>query len=813
LAGYELLDQLGRGAMGVVWLAREKSLNRMVALKLMRTGSDPLLRQRLLREGHAAARLRHPNIVAVHAMGKSEEGAFLAMDYLEGGNLDELLLEGPLRAREAAALVAKIADALVCAHTAGVLHRDLKPSNILLDLKNEPHLADFGLAAPIEGAGDLTVAGEVAGTPAYLAPELLAGADHASVQSDIYGLGAVLYACLTGRPPFTGDSTAAIFAHITQTEVLAPRLLRPEVPRDLETICLKCLEKTPTGRYASARELLDDLGRFLRGEAIAARPVGAWGKSIRWCRRRPTAATSIALGAALLLVLAVGGPIVAFRLERARRRADTAAASSRAVADFLGHDLLEQAAPENEAGRELTLRSVLDRASSRIEGRFPKMPLVEATLEDTLASTYNSLGLYRVARHHWERAYALRRDALGPEAPATVRTLVPLIDCLRSEGRLQDAVDLGGRTVAQAKRVLGPEDVDTLTAMASLGNALDYEKRFSESQPITLQVLAIRQRVLGPEHPDTILAMSNLAFECEAQGQYERAETLCRRALELRTRILGPDNPDTLVSMNNLGAILLDEGQFDQAAAWCAGVADRFRRVCGPEHPKTLIATGVLASALRLKGDYPQAEALYRSILRTRLRVLGPLHPSALLMKTYLGDTLRLEGRLDEAEAMAREAWEGRTRVLGPGHPDTLKSAHELALILVDRHRLPEAEAICRQEIPPTEAALGKTAVQTLDARDELTDILLREARYGDAEAEARLALAGWSARTEKGWQLYAAQSRLAGALIGLQRLHEAKPLAAEAVTQLRRSRARIPAPDRQVVAEAEQRVQLAMAR
>lgn len=810
LDAYVLVQELGRGSMGVVWLARERALNRMVALKLIGSGAGTPLRQRLLREGHAAARLRHPHIVAIHAMGTSEDGAFLAMDYVEGGNLAARLKEAPPLPRQAAELTAKIADALACAHAAGVLHRDIKPSNILLDAEGEPFLADFGLAAPVEGAGDLTLAGQVAGTPAFLAPELLQGADRATVASDLYSLGAVLYACLTGRPPFVGDSTAAIFSQVAQADVPAPRLIRPDVPRDLETICLKCLEREPGRRYASARSLQTDLEHFLRGEPIEARPVRLWGKSVRWCRRRPWTAISTGLAAALVLVLAIGGPLVALRLDRARRTAATEAAISRAIAQFLQHDLLEQAAPDNEPNRDLSLRAVLDRASAKIEGRFPGQPLVEAGVEDSLASTYNSLGLYPLAEHHWNRVLALRTAALGPEAPATVRTMVPLIDCLRAEGKLQDAVELGQRTAALARRVLGPDDRDTLTALASLANALDYEKKFTLSQPITLQVLAARRRLLGPEHPDTLLAMSNLAFEYEAQGHFQRAEELCRQTLELRERILGPDNPDTLLSMNNLGAILSDEGRFDEAVAWNTQLVERFRRVCGPEHPKTLIATGNLASALRLAGHYPRAEALYRGILATRRRVLGPLHPSALLIQTYLGDTLRLEGRLDEAESLIRGGWRGRTQVLGPDHPDTLKSLHELVLVLVDRSRLGEAESLCRDEVKRTDAALGKNAVQALQARDELVHILLRESRWQEAEAQGRVALAGWSAQSRRDWEFFAAQSRLAGALIGLRRYGEARPLLTQADRELRAWQDRIPAANRAVVAETAERLRQA---
>ncbi len=329
--GYDLLYELGRGSMGVVWLARDTGLDRLVALKLIAAGGDPRLGARLLREGRAIAQLRHPHIVAVHALGEADGAAFLAMDFLAGGDLQTALKKDPLAPRAAAALVRKLADALAHAHAAGVLHRDLKPGNILLDEAGTPQLADFGLAAPLTGAGDLTARGEVAGTPAFLAPELLGGADRAAPASDIYGLGAVLYAGLTGRAPFVGESAASILAQVAADEPPPPRLLNPAVPRDLETLCLKCLEKNPARRYAAATALRDDLDRFLRDEPLLARPVGRAEKLFRWGRRKPALAAVSALALALLLTLAIGGPVTAWRMARAREAAEAARQEAQAA--------------------------------------------------------------------------------------------------------------------------------------------------------------------------------------------------------------------------------------------------------------------------------------------------------------------------------------------------------------------------------------------------------------------------------------------------------------------------------------------------
>jgi WD40 repeat protein len=315
---YEFLHELGRGTMGVVWLARDRALDRLVALKVAAPGAAAGWGARLLREGRVAASLRHPHIVAVFAMGGEDARPFLAMEFIEGGSLDVRLRERPLPFREAAAIAEKMAAALAFAHGAGVLHRDVKPSNIMMDGDGDPLLADFGLAAALAGSGDLTLPGHVVGTPAYLAPELLGGASQASPASDVYGLGAVLYACLTGRAPFVGESAGSILAQLPNVDPPAPHLLRSGVPRDLEVICLKCLEKSPQRRYASAELLRADLRAFLEGRPITARPVGWAGRLARLTRRHPALAASLAVALICLLALAIGGPLMAIRLARAQ---------------------------------------------------------------------------------------------------------------------------------------------------------------------------------------------------------------------------------------------------------------------------------------------------------------------------------------------------------------------------------------------------------------------------------------------------------------------------------------------------------------
>ncbi|HTH47231.1 MAG TPA: serine/threonine-protein kinase [Candidatus Limnocylindria bacterium] len=326
LGPYEILEELGRGGMGRVYAARQVGLGRIVALKVMGDASrNADFELRFLREAQTAARLRHPNLVAVHDFGRTDGQLYFSMDYIEGGDLARRLRGRPFAPWEAASLLRKVTLALAHAHAEGVLHRDLKPSNILLD-GDEPKLADFGLATQLEAGGDLTAVTGVLGTPHYLAPEALRqGSAALSVASDIYALGVVLFELLTGRTPFAGATPGALVALVENSEPPSPRLLAPAVPRDLETIVLKCLERDPARRYGSAVALAEDLRRFLDGEPIIARPLSPPDRFLRWCRRRP------ALAAVWVLVttLAIGSTLAVGLIQQALHRTQMAEAESR----------------------------------------------------------------------------------------------------------------------------------------------------------------------------------------------------------------------------------------------------------------------------------------------------------------------------------------------------------------------------------------------------------------------------------------------------------------------------------------------------
>lgn len=310
---YELQEEIARGGMGVVYRAWQKSLKRHVALKMMLVGQHATEEQvrRFKAEAIAGGVLHHPNIVGVHEVGSHESLPYIVMDLVDGPSLSRLLKEGPLPVARAAAYLKTIAEAIHFAHSRGILHRDLKPSNVLIDSSDQPRVMDFGLAKNLATDSSLTATGAVQGSPSYMPPEQATGDRRkVGVRSDVYSLGAMLYHLLTGRPPFVAQTIAVTLQQVETAEPLAPRLLNSSVPRDLETICFKCLEKDPERRYATAGELAEELDRFLKDEPIHARPISRPEKAWRWCRRNPLAASfagtvCVALAVSLWLLVLV----------------------------------------------------------------------------------------------------------------------------------------------------------------------------------------------------------------------------------------------------------------------------------------------------------------------------------------------------------------------------------------------------------------------------------------------------------------------------------------------------------------------------
>jgi len=359
---YEISREIARGGMGVVFEARQVSLNRKVALKMILAGqlADEIDVKRFYTEAEAAANLDHPGIVPIFEVGQHEGQHYFSMGFVEGQSLSQCLANGPLPAREAAELVRRVSEAIEYAHRRGVIHRDLKPANILLDKNGNPRVTDFGLAKKVEGDSGLTGSGQIMGTPSYMPPEQAGGPrGEVGPAADVYALGATLYALVTGRPPFQAATAMDTVIQVISDEPVPPRRLNPSISRDLETICLKCLEKEPARRYASAAALAEELARFLAGEPILARPIGGPERLWRWCRRRPVVAGLGSAVAALSLFVAVAGLLVAVSQSHLRALAEDRAKEARTAQG------LAQSAQKAEAARRLEAEQAGYEASTK----------------------------------------------------------------------------------------------------------------------------------------------------------------------------------------------------------------------------------------------------------------------------------------------------------------------------------------------------------------------------------------------------------------------------------------------------------------
>jgi tetratricopeptide (TPR) repeat protein len=657
---YTLGWEVGRGGAGAVFAARDPALQRDVALKVLHPAlaAHPAWAERFRAEGPNLAKLRHPHVVLVFEAGEADGFAYLAMELVNGPDLHARLNGRPVDPRTAAGWAADLADAVQSAHAAGLLHRDLKPGNVLLDPLAGPKLTDFGLAAPLDGGTGLTATGEIVGTPQYLAPEVLDG--RVGPAADVYGLGTILYECLTGRPPFAGSNPALTLVQVRSADPVSPRAVNPDVPRDLDTVCLKCLAKRPDRRYRTASELAADLRAFLAGKPVSARPPGPAERLGRAVRRRPVVSAVVAAGA-VAAVAGLGGWLH----------------YTRQLAAALGQVQAEQAntaAALGQAGKRLTQ---LGRSNEALLGVFGDLDLravrakgisVEQALADKLT----------------EVAATLDGDAYGdPEQLALLQCR--LGQTLQNLGRTDKATELyrAARQTFLARH--GPDHEHSLSAANNLATALREAGDPAEGIKLYQDTFARRVRVLGPDHPQTLISMANLATGLKAVGRTAEAIPLNEELVERRKRVLGPDDPSTLIGMANLAVQYQSTGRYDKSVPLMEEVVRRGDVVQGADAPISVTHRGILAVGYSYSGRAAEAVPLLEDVTRRLLASNGPDHPTTILMHVNLGEALQKAGRPADALAPLAVAADAAARrkfqVLQSGRVVVQKAAaaHEAA--------------------------------------------------------------------------------------------------------------------------------------
>ena len=808
---YRLLEKIGEGGFGEVWLAEQREpVRRRVAVKLIKAGLNT--RETIARfdsERQALALMDHPAIARVFDAGSTPQGApYFVMEYVAGVPITTYCDNHRLGTRERLELFIRVCEGVQHAHQKAIIHRDLKPSNILvteIDGHAAPKIIDFGVAKALTQkltANTMyTRLGTLIGTPEYMSPEqAISSGEDIDTRTDVYSLGIIFYELLAGAPPLqfrntaledffrrlreeeppspstrirTQDpATSTEVAHKRQTEVPA---LAKQLRGELDWIALKALEKDRSRRYPSASEFAADVRRYLNNEPVLAVPPSLGYRAGKFARRYRA---GLITASAFVLVLIVAAAVSIRQGIRANRQA----AIAQAVNDFLQNDLLAQASTSNQSkpDPDLKVRTALDRAAQHIEGKFNQQPEVEASIRNTIGAAYMDLGVYPQARTQIERALDLERRVLGEKNPKTLRTMALLGRLEGLQGQNPQAESLLSETFETQHRALGAEHPDTLYTANYLANVFQNEGKFARAEALHSQTLVVRRRVLGPENHDTLNTMNNLAIDYMREGKYEQAEALLSQLVEIRRRVSGPDHPDTLKPMVNLASVYRYEGKYAQAEQLYNQALEIERRVLGPEHPNTLATMQSLGFVYGAGGEYSQSETLLSQVLEIQRRVLGPEHPQTLNTMADLAAQYGNEGNNAQAEQLLSQVLEIERRVLGPEHPDTLITAINLADAHAELGKYAQAEQLFLQTLA---IARRVRDPRTLDMVGQLAAMYQEEGKYALAEKYANEVLAGRRhAQGNENPDTMVAAADLAMVYVSQEKFAEAEPLAREAM-------------------------------
>lgn len=654
--GYTEIEEIGRGGMGVVYRAHQASLQRDVAIKMLLAGSlaGPERMERLLVEARAIGQLKHPNIMQIYGVEQFERLPVLILEFVTGEALSDSLNEGPMAVQQATEIMLQVTAALAHAHQHKVLHRDVKPANVLVS-DGVVRLADFGLAKLAQQTEELT-GSRVLGTPSYMAPEQAQGAS-VGPTTDVYAAGVVLYEMLCGAPPFRSNSPAETIHLINTQDPVPPRRLQPAIDRDLETICLKCLEKNPGQRYADSQMLHEDLRRYHNKQPILARPAGLIMRVRKFYQRYPAVASLISVcAAACLLLLWMWWQFtqgLAAQTQLAEQRLTDEIASNEAteeILEFFTQDLFVAATPERE-GIDLRVVDVLENAEATLDENFKERPRVEAAIRAAIGNTYHEIGLPASARRHLQRASEIY-DELNEETlfDAQFDAQYGYATCLKSLHELDEAEELFLRLLSVA-----PDPRSLLRCRNSLLDIDLKRGKNEEAEPMLEALLDDCQQEFGPDDSLTLVILGQLAVVHFKKGDFEAAREVFQQQLDAELRVLGETNPDSLISMNNLAICYVRLGRLEDAENMHEQCLAIKREALGPQHYSTLGSQHNLAMVAWRLNKRDKAIALLAETIPPKAEAYGNADRRTLETLYQLGRMLIEEKRYSEGAELYRQ--------------------------------------------------------------------------------------------------------------------------------------------------------------
>ena len=779
---YQILKMLGRGGMGVVYLAERTEISKQVALKVMATGrNSPEYMQRFLMERRVLARLQHPNIAQLLDIGVTEQGLpYFVMEYVVGEPITSHCDAHRFDITERLHLFLTVCEAVQYAHSNLVIHRDLKPSNILVrrsdqttngttsSIKTNVKLLDFGIAKLLEkepDQPDLTQTGMRVMTPTYASPEQVRGAP-ISTASDVYSLGVLLYELLTGHRPYhvEGRRPTEIEQIVCETDPIKPSIavtqtgpatrasgnqnqvspesiavarrtrqerLQKQLRGDLDTIILKALRKEPNRRYRSVEQFMEDVRRHLDGIPIQACPSTIRYRVGKFVTRHRVGVAMTALFVVILIGIV---SLFTFQIANERDRAQQEAAKAEQVKDFMV-DVFRSSDPEETRGDTITARELLERSVQRIEAGLDEQSAVQADMLDAIGRVYFNLG-------QLDRAIPLLEQALN------VRRLL-----------------------------YGPEHVAIASSLDILGQVLYGKGNYEAAEPLLQSALEMRQRLLGAEQIVVGASANNLALVAQAQGNLDRAEALLQQSLTIGEAVYGSDDPRLATDYHNLALLLEKKGQYAEAKPFYEKALQLDQATHGEAHPHVATDLHSLARLLYLMGDLDSALVLNQTVLKLYQQFYTEAHPSIGNSLHNQALVLHSLGRLDEAEAMFLETRTLEETVYGKNAPIIAITLKNLALVYCDKGQQNEADQLIREALH-LQRVLPERHPRKAGVQIALGTLRLVQQRHAEAETAFRKALAiRVSLLSSDHWQIAEVQSSLGYSLVKQNKFEEAKTL------------------------------------